>query len=334
MAHLVAAPDKFRGTARAVEVADAMADAAHRAGWSVTCVPMSDGGEGLLDALGGRARFARVPGPLGAPVHAEWRIANRRAVIEMARASGLDLVGGPTGNDALAASTNGTGALIAAAVAAGARQVVVGAGGSASTDGGLGALEALRPHSRLAGVQLEVACDVSTRFVDAAEVFAPQKGASPAQVVLLRSRLVGLAERYHHEFGIDVSEIAFAGAAGGLAGGLAAVGARLVSGFDLVAEAVGLAEQIERADLVITGEGLLDDQSFNGKVVGGTMTMAARLGVPVAAIVGDAWEELDPGFPVVSLTQRYGRVRAEREPLALIGEIVDELLGNQALRRR
>src|SRR5690606_17500378 len=149
-------------------------------------------------------------------------------VIEMAEASGLLLAGGRDGNDAVAASTAGTGELIVAALDAGARRIVVGVGGSATTDGGLAALRALHPLGRLKGVELLVACDVRTTFVDAAEVFAPQKGASPAQVALLRRRLERLAQVYLDEHGVDVTELAGAGAAGGLAGGLAAAGARLV----------------------------------------------------------------------------------------------------------
>ena len=146
---------------------------------------MSDGGEGLLDVLGGANRTTIVTGPLGRPVEAAWRFEHRTAVIEMARASGLALAGGAEGNDPLAATTAGTGELIARAVEQGARRIIVGLGGSATTDGGLGAVEALPSPARLRTVELEVACDVRTRFVDAAAVFAPQKGAGPAQVDLL-----------------------------------------------------------------------------------------------------------------------------------------------------
>src|SRR5450631_435103 len=143
MPHVVAAPDKFRGTATAREVAAAVGRAAQAAGWTCDQVPVADGGEGILEVLGGRARYARVAGPLGEPVDAEWRLDGSTAVIEMAKASGLALVGGAEGNDPVRASTAGTGQLIAAAVLAGARRIVVGMGGSATTDGGLGALNVL-----------------------------------------------------------------------------------------------------------------------------------------------------------------------------------------------
>ncbi|HLI25171.1 MAG TPA: glycerate kinase, partial [Acidimicrobiales bacterium] len=270
MPHLVAAPDKFRGTASAGEVAAAVARAATAAGWSCDQIPVSDGGEGFCDVVGGHIRRATVRGPLGQPLRSYWRMKGSVAVVEMALASGLNLAGGPEGNDPVAADTAGTGQLIAAAVTAGARQVLVGMGGSATTDGGMGAISALEPLSRLAAVDLVVACDVTTRFLDAATVFAPQKGASPAQVELLTRRLQRLAQMYEDRYGIDVRHLEGGGAAGGLAGGLAAAaGARLVAGFDAVAEILELGDRMEAADLVVTGEGFLDEQSFAGKTVGG-----------------------------------------------------------------
>lgn len=287
---------------------------------------MADGGEGTLDALGGPNRSTTVTGPLGRPVDAAWRLGPathvpRTAVIEMARASGLEVIGGPDANDPVAASTAGTGELIAAAIDAGASRVIVGVGGSASTDGGLAALRALHPLSRLKGIDLVVACDVRTRFVDAAGVFAPQKGATPAQVELLRRRLERLAQVYLAEHAVDVTEVAGAGAAGGLAGGLAAVGGRLVPGFDLVADEVELYERVEGADLVITGEGFLDAQSFEGKVVGGVAAIAEEAGVPVVAIVGEAFDGLQDRIATVSLVDRFGEERARRDTLACIEEV-------------
>jgi glycerate 2-kinase len=322
---VVAAPDKMRGTATAAQVAAAVAQAAARAGWACDEVPLADGGEGTLEALGGPNRTSTVTGPLGAPVAAEWRLAGRTAVIEMARASGLDLAGGPEGNDPVAASTAGTGELIGAAVEAGATRVIVGVGGSATTDGGLAALRAL-PLGRLRGVDLVVACDVRTRFVDAAEVFAPQKGATPAQVELLRRRLEALAQLYLTEHGVDVADLPGSGAAGGLAGGLAVAGARLVPGFDLVADEVALDERVEGADLVITAEGFLDAQSFEGKVVGGVVGLAEGLGVPVVALVGEVFDGAADRVRAVSLVERFGQQRALTETLACLEEAAAEVL--------
>jgi glycerate kinase len=333
--HVVAAPDKMRGTASASEVADAVAVAVRANGGTCAEVPMADGGEGFLDALGGANRTSTVTGPLGDPVDAPWRLAGRVAVVEMARASGLELVGGAEGNDPLAASTYGTGELVAEALDAGARRILVGVGGSATTDGGLGALRALYPTARLRGVELVVACDVLLGFVDAAEVFAPQKGASASQVALLRRRLERLADDYLDQYGVDVTALVGAGAAGGLAGGLAAAGARLESGFEVVAEEVHLADAMEGADLVVTGEGFLDRESFDGKVVGGVVSYAASMDLPVLVVAGHAEADevaaplgaLGGRVEVVSLVDRFGEERALGDTLACIGAAVGEHLG-------
>ena len=319
---VVAAPDKFRGTASAAEIAVAVADAAASEGWECDRVPIADGGEGTLEALGGANRSSLVAGPLGDEVRAQWRLSGSLAVVEMAQASGLELVGGAAGNDPLAASTSGTGELIAEALAAGAKRVIVGMGGSATTDGGLGALRALEPLVRLRGVEIEVACDVRLNFVEAAEQFAPQKGAGPAEVLLLTRRLERLVQVYVEDHGIDVSELVSSGAAGGLAGGLAAVGGRLVPGFELIAEEVGLAEVIAGADLVVTGEGFLDDQSFDGKVVGGVAGLAAEAGVPVLAVAGQVFDGVGGRLDVVSLSERYGMDAALERTTELVTDVV------------
>ena len=322
---VVAAVDKFRGTATAADAAAAVRRAVEGLGGECRAMPLADGGEGLLDVLGGPNRTTVVTGPLGDDVTAAWRLWRGTAVIEMARASGLALAGGAEGNDATAASTEGTGELITAALECGATRIIVGAGGSATTDGGFGAVRAIVSPHRLRRVQLQVACDVRTRFVDAARVFAPQKGASAAQVELLRRRLERLVQVYRETYGVDVSELPGAGAAGGLGGGLAALGAELVSGFDLVADDVQLADAIEQADLVVTGEGYLDAQSFEGKVVGGVAAMAAEHGVPVLVVVGDADRfvtDAHRDLRVVSLVERCGDERARTAPCDCIAEVV------------
>jgi glycerate 2-kinase len=303
-----------------------MGVAARAAGWSVDEAPVSDGGEGFRDVFGGRRHLARVTGPLGEPVEAEWRMLDddRTAVMEMAQASGLILAGGAEGNDPVAATTAGTGELIATAVKAGAKHILLGVGGSATTDGGLGALEALEPRSRLAGVDIRVACDVETRFVDAARVFAPQKGATATQIRLLTRRLERLAQLYEERYGVDVSEVPGAGAAGGLAGGLAAIGATLASGIELVAEVLELADRIEGADLVVTGEGFLDEESFHGKAVGGVVALAKEAGVPVLVVAGDVLD--DPPVPYRSLVARYGLEAAKTETMRCITEVVADCL--------
>jgi glycerate 2-kinase len=320
--HVLACPDKFRGTASAAAVADAIARGVEAAGGTCTVLPLADGGEGFLDVLGGPNRRATVMGPLGDPVIAGWRLRNGTAVIEMARASGLALVGGPEGNDPIAASTHGTGELIAAALDAGARRVLLGVGGSATTDGGLGAVRAIWAPARLRRVPLVVACDVRTRFVAAAEVFAPQKGASAAQVELLRRRLERLAQIYREEYGVDVLELEGGGAAGGLAGGLAAIGAELVPGFDVVADEVGLADRLAGVDLVVTGEGFVDAQSFEGKVVGGVAALAAEAGVKVLVVAGEVLDGVHDRIDALSLVEQVGLERAFGDTTAAITEIV------------
>lgn len=283
---------------------------------------MADGGEGTLAALGGANRSSLVTGPLGDPVEAPWRLVGGEAFIEMALASGLALVGGASGNDPIAASTSGTGELIALAAESGAKRIVVGVGGSATTDGGFGALRAMYPLHRFRGVEIIVACDVRTRFVDAAPVFAPQKGATDAQVELLRRRLDRLAQMYVDEYGVDVRELDRSGAAGGLAGALATMGARLVDGFDLVADQVRLDEHIEAVDLVVTGEGFVDAQSFEGKVVGGVVDLARASGVAVLVVAGDVYDRVPVGLDVVSLSATFGQERSMLDPLGSIREML------------
>jgi glycerate kinase len=327
---VLAATDKFRGTATAAEVAAAVGRAVVAMGGTCDEAPVADGGEGTLAALGGPTRTTTVMGPLGDPVSAPWRLHRGTAVIEMALASGLELVGGPDENDPIAATTHGTGELIAAALDAGAKRVIVGMGGSATTDGGLGAVRAVWAPGRLRGVKLEAACDVRTAFVDAARVFAPQKGASPAQVALLTRRLERLIEVYRRDFGVDVGPLVGAGAAGGLAGGLAVLGGELVSGFDLVAEEIGLSDRVEAADLVVTGEGFLDEESFDGKVVGEVLSLAREVGRPVLAVVGEVLDgvAVPAGMQVASLVERCGRVAAfERAPQAIEETVRSALAG-------
>ena len=206
------------------------------------------------------------------------------------------------------------------------------ASGSATTDGGLGAIEAIGSPARLAGVTVEVATDVNTLFVDAARIFGPQKGATGAQVAFLEARLRGLAERYRDDFDVDVEQIVGSGAAGGLGGGLVALGATIVSGFELIAEELGLFEKIEQADLVITGEGRLDNESFDGKVVGGVIEMASEVRAPVVVIAGAS---VDPALlpisehvSVTSLTERFGLEQALASPARCTQTVVDELLSD------
>jgi glycerate kinase len=313
--HALAAPDKFRGTLTAREAAAAIASGAARAGWTTAELPLADGGEGTLDVLGGGNRRTTVSGPLGEPVDAEWRLEeDGTALIEAALACGLSLAGGSKRNDPLAATSRGVGELIAAAIDEGATRVIVAVGGVASTDGGAGAVQAIPVPLP---VPVDVACDVDARFLDAAEVFAPQKGATPEKVQILRDRLAQL----------DVPDIPGAGAAGGLAGGLAAIGARLLPGFDLVAGRLGFDEHLAEADLVVTGEGRLDATSFTGKVVGRVLDRATAAGVEALVVAGDLAKE--GPFDAVSLVASYGPRRAFAEPARCLTELVENTLATR-----
>jgi glycerate 2-kinase len=335
IAHVLVAPDKFRSTASARAVAAACGRAAAATDHTAELMPLADGGEGLLEVVGGLPETTIVHGPLGEEVAAAWRLLDpapgangATAVIEMAAASGLELVGGAQGNDPMAASTRGTGELIKAALDKGARRIIIGLGGSATTDGGVGALEVIADDERLRETELLVACDVTTTFVFAGEVFGPQKGATLAMVGLLGRRLDALAEYYLERFGVDVREIPGSGAAGGLGGGLAVLGAKLRSGFELVADLLGLDAAIERADLVLTGEGRLDVTSFAGKVVGSLRDQVAGRAA-VACVVGEATPDalaLAGEMTVLSLTDRYGGERARRDTEALIEATCAEFL--------
>lgn len=325
---VVFAFDKFRGSASSTELTAVAAAAARSVGWDGVELPLADGGEGSLEVLGGPNKVTTVPGPLGQPVEAGWRLDGQDAFIEMAAASGLLLVGGAEGNDPMLADTAGTGRLIATAIELGARTISVFLGGSATTDGGLGAIGAMPTAARMKEVDLVVGCDVETRFAEAAVVFGPQKGASPAQIKLLTRRLEQLQQQYQTDYGVDVSQLVGAGAAGGLAGGLVAMGGRLESGFEILAYRTGLDQHLADADLVVTGEGFLDQGSFQGKVVGGVHRWAGVAGVPAVAIVGQADEDvMVPGdLEVRSLTEQHGLERALEATAELVAEQVTDLL--------
>ena len=267
-AYLVA-PDSFKGTLSSREVADAIARGLQQAGAEADLCPLADGGEGtmevLLDALGGDRVAVPAHDPLGRPTEAPYgRLAGGTAVVEVAAASGLGLVGEDE-RDPEGASTRGTGELIAGAVAGGANRILVAAGGSATTDGGDGAIAAIREAGGLGEAELEVLCDVRTRFEDAPRTFGPQKGAGEAAIARLERRLDGLAA----ELPRDPRGVEMAGAAGGLAGGLwATFGAELRPGAEFVLDVVGFDRRLAAVDAAISGEGRLDEQSLEGKLVG------------------------------------------------------------------
>jgi glycerate kinase len=285
------APDKFKGTLRAAEVAEAIAAGCRAAEASIEpdpC-PLADGGDGtaevLLEALGGRWVLAGAHDALGEPIETRFAMLadGSTAVVEVAAASGLARLD-PERLAPLAADSAGTGELISAAIEAGASRVLVGCGGSATTDGGLGALLHFDP----AAAEIVCLCDVDDVFAGALR-YAPQKGAGPAELAELAERLERIAAGLPH----DPRRLPFTGAAGGLAGGLWAHGARLVGGARHVLDAVGFDRRLAAADLVISGEGAVDATSLRGKVVGEVARRAAATGRPCHLIVGR--DDLGPG---------------------------------------
>jgi glycerate kinase len=286
---VLVAPDSFKGTFSAGEVAAALAAGVRDAGGEAIEFPVADGGEGTMEvlaaALGAELRTEDVRDPLGGPVAASFAVLpeGATAIVEMAQASGLARVASAE-RDAWAASTYGTGELIAAAARAGARKVIVTVGGSATTDGGAGALAALDAAG--VDVELEVVCDVRTVWQLAPSTYGPQKGADAETVGRLERRLDELASRAPS--GRDPRGVPMTGAAGGLSGGLWAFrGARLVPGAAYVLDLLGFDERARGAALVVTGEGRLDEQTLEGKVVDEVSRRCRMLDVPCRAVVGE-----------------------------------------------
>jgi glycerate 2-kinase len=286
---VLVAPDSFKGTFRAAEVAGAIGRGLEGAGLRPPDLcPVADGGEGTLEALttalGGETAAARVHDPLGREVQAGFALLEDggTAIVEMALASGLALVA-ERERDAEAASTYGTGELVAAAVERGAQVVLVACGGSATTDGGAGAIAAIEESGGLGGARLVMLCDVRTPFERAPEVFGPQKGADPAAVRRLRRRLEELAATFPR----DPRGVPMTGCAGGLSGGLwARFGAVLEPGAAFVLDALDFDARMRAARAVIVGEGRIDEQSMQGKIAGEIAVRARQAGVPCSAIVG------------------------------------------------
>lgn len=319
---VVVAPDKFKGSLTAGQAARAIADGLARGcpDVEVVLLPVADGGDGTVEAAvaaGYERRTVTVQGPTADPVSATFAVRGSTAVLEMAEASGLRRL--TDGRPApLTASTFGTGQLLLAALDAGASSLILGIGGSASTDGGAGMAQALGARlldaagaelppggaalarldridsqsldPRLASSTVVIASDVDNPLVGsqgAAAVYGPQKGATPADVQVLDAALTRYAEVIERDLGLAVALVPGAGAAGGTgAGAMAFLGARSTSGVALVLEAVGFADAVREADLVITGEGSLDAQSLFGKTPVGVARAAAAAGVPVIALVG------------------------------------------------
>ncbi|KAA2266614.1 glycerate kinase [Solihabitans fulvus] len=357
--------DKFRGCLTAAQACAAVAAGVEAAGGRAVAMPVADGGEGTLAALAGagyREVWVEVTGPTGRPVRAAFAVRGSRAVIEMAQASGLDVLPGGVAAP-LVADSHGTGELIRAALDHGCLDIVLAVGGSATTDGGAGLLRALGARitdSRGApvgpgGAALTGAANVDLSTLDfrlrlarvtlvsdvdnpltgpsgAAAVFGPQKGASPRDVEVLERGLRQFAEVVAAEIGGDFRESPGAGAAGGTGfAALAALGARRVSGAEFVLGEAGVEQALRAASLVVVGEGRFDEQSLRGKAPVGVASAARRHGVPVVVVAGDvrlsAARMREVGVVAAwSLLERAGGLDASisRAP-ALLTEIGREL---------
>lgn len=352
---VLVAPDCFAGTLSAVAAAAAMAVGwqSVRPGDEVVVLPMSDGGPGFLDCLPGTAVTVTVEDPLARPIPARFLLDGTTAYVESALACGLDLVD-TSDRDVGASTTYGVGQLVREAVAAGASRVMVGLGGSATNDGGSGFLaalgvrredaagERLRPGGLalcdaarlvgkpvLDGVELVAATDVDAPLLGAhgaSAVYGRQKGASAADVVALESALGHWADLLEGHLSVAARDRPGAGAAGGLGFAMLAVGGTRVAGVDVVAKAVGLADAIAAADLVLTGEGSFDGQSLRGKVVAGVARAALAQGLPCVVLAGQVSvgrrEAATAGVEAsYSLVEACGRERALTDPAGALAEL-------------
>jgi len=284
---VLVAPDSFKGTIDAAAVAAALADGIRSQDLQATEMPVADGGEGtmaaLLRALGGTTHERTVSDPLDRPIQATYALlADRQtAVIETAQASGLHHVEKHE-RDPVAASTRGTGELMVAALKNGARKLIVTVGGSATTDGGLGALAAL-DEAGLNHIDIDVICDVTTTYDQAAAIFGPQKGVIADHILELEHRLNETAAQLPR----DPRGLPMTGCAGGLSGALyATFNAALKPGAAYILETLGFNKAASDARFVLTGEGRLDTQTAQGKIVGEIASRCQTLGIPCHAVVG------------------------------------------------
>ena len=325
------APDKFRGTATARELCDTMSRAVQRHSLTFDAQPMSDGGEGFSDTFPGDVVWVRAHGPLGEPITARITLSRGSrhvlGVIEVADVIGRDRLPHATSSQALAASSQGVGHLVMACQDAGVDAIVVGCGGSSTSDGGLGCYHYLRDHGGLR-VPTTVATDITARFSGALR-YAPQKGVYLDDLGVVRHRLDAARQLYLDDTGVDVETIERTGAAGGIAGALTALGATPTSGVGAVATAVSLIERMARASLVITGEGRFDEGSLEGKVTLSVAEMLEgdqRLVMICGAVDEAAATSLKIRFPQValfSLSDLFGETRALHDTLGCVDELVD-----------
>lgn len=371
---IVLAPDSFKESMTAKEVCHSLEKGLRKSGLIFDCiyVPMADGGEGtvqsLVDATGGKIKKVRVKNPLGKEIESEYGILGdgKTAIIEMAKASGLELLL-PEERNPMITTTYGTGQMIKSALDDGVSTIIIGIGGSATNDGGAGVIQALGGNlldkngeeigygggeleklfkidisnldSRLNNVKIVVACDVDnplTGEFGASYVFGKQKGATLEQQEVLDNNLKNYANVIRNELGKEIDDVPGAGAAGGLGGGLLGLlDAQLKRGVDIVIEYAQLEEQIKGANLVITGEGSIDGQTRFGKTPYGVAKIAKKYGVPVVAIAGNVGKDIDVlydyGFTsIFSILPRVESleeaIKNGKENVEYIGESIGRML--------
>ena len=323
MRKIVIACDSYKGCLSSSDVANAAAHGVAEVypDCEVIKLAVADGGEGtveaLVDTLSGHLEWAEVSDPLGRPVKAAYGVAGDLAIIESAAACGLTLLTKEERNP-LVTSTKGLGELIMAAIDKGCKKFLIGLGGSATNDGGMGMIRAEGFLEKTKGMKFTVACDVDTPYIGehgASRVFGPQKGASEQDVDVLEERLRGYALTILKETGVDVRDMAGAGAAGGLGGAFRAyLGAELKRGVDLVLDQIDFDSKIRGADLVITGEGCSDYQTLKGKTASGVLERAKRQGIPVALVSGAVRDEQmlrDGGFGIIEAVSPLSMSREE-----------------------
>ncbi len=340
---ILVAMDKFRGTASALELCEVVGEVVRELGFEPDCQPMSDGGEGFREAFAGETSHVEVRGPLGETESAGVTLVatghGTIAVIESADAVGRQHLASPTGDEALAASSEGVGELILAAAKLGATSVLLGLGGSATSDGGRGCYEVLRDDGGLP-VPVTAATDVSARF-SGARRYAHQKGVREEDLHLVDERLAEVRYLYLKERGVDVETLERTGAAGGIPGALAALGATLVDGLEAVAGAVDLTSRMKAASMIITGEGRFDDGSLEGKVTGGLARMTdGRLPLLIVCGSVDAHAQSDlrsryDNLRFVDLSVRVGAEAATNDVVGSIRSVLlEELRSTLTSRQR
>jgi glycerate kinase len=326
----VSAVDKFRGTATSRELGRIIESAITSQGLLGDIQSMSDGGEGFLDAFDGEVVTVEAPGPLLTPVSARVKLVRSTSgtlgIVEVSDVVGRDLLPAPSEREALAASSDGVGYLILAAANHGADEVLIGCGGTATSDGGLGCYRVLVAAGGLP-VPVTAATDVTANF-SGVRRYAVQKGVSPNDLVVVDERLRKARAQYLEERSVDVEIIERSGAAGGIPGALAALGARLTSGVDAVARSVDLATRVARSSMVVTGEGRFDDGSLEGKVTVGVAEMV-RDRLPLLVVCGSLDEAAARTFrqrfttaSLVSLEERFGKERSFGDVLACVDSVV------------